>query len=162
MLLCSSLTAVSEWKSRLFEESVWGESNASWQWIVSIDSSTPNSLPLHTASCMSLPWVCVCVCMCVCVCVYVCVCVCVRESMCAPILLEQNKNIDPTWEFNKFHVFSYRQGKNLRSIFLSLIESDRLFQATPAMQGQEGRVHVDLQLKTAKQTKDAWLRQTRT
>lgn len=28
---------------------VWGDSNASWQWIVSIDSSTSNCLPFHTA-----------------------------------------------------------------------------------------------------------------
>lgn len=57
MLLCSSLTRVSEWKSWLFQEPVWDESNASWQWIVSIDSTTSNSLPLHRAPCMSLPLV---------------------------------------------------------------------------------------------------------
>jgi len=46
MLLYSILT--SEWMSWLSQEAVWDESNASWQWIVSIDSTTSNSLPLQS------------------------------------------------------------------------------------------------------------------
>lgn len=40
MLLCKGLSSISEWKP--LHKLVWWESNASWQWIVPIDSTTLN------------------------------------------------------------------------------------------------------------------------
>lgn len=40
MLLCRGFSSISEWKR--LQELLWGESNASWQWIVPIDSDTLN------------------------------------------------------------------------------------------------------------------------
>lgn len=114
MLLCRRLTSVSEWKSWLFQESVWGESNASWQWIVSIDSTATNHF-LFTGpfACLFLR--------------FFCVWGSVRTH--PYILLEQRKSIqDEDW-YNS-HIFSdgpewtANGRKNL-----NLIGSNWLFQA---------------------------------
>lgn len=147
-LLCSSLTPVSEWKSWLFQEPVWDESNASWQWIVSIDSTTSNSLPLHRAPCMSLPSG------------FLCVRVCVHAS----IDSVRTKKTYPRWEFIQLSCLLWQswmncqQERNVGPIYLTLIESDWLFQgtATVARLGRSCLCWLMKQRKPPhKQTEDA-------
>lgn len=135
VLLWSSLTPASESKSRLFQESVWGESNASWQWIVSIDSTTANSLPLHRAPCMSLSWVFF---------FFFCVRACAHPAVDSL----RTKKIHPGWEFISTFVPALTSklptGRKPLDLFIwRWLGVTDYFRARQRFQGQEGHVYVD-------------------